>query len=110
VPAIPERRARLDLERRLETHRKDRWPALKEARVRFHAPYAHIEATMPEGYDQPLFRLHWTGHRDNKWHFAVWLASKDGYERSVLPSGSLVGTVEEAMDCSCGLYLIDASA
>ena len=42
--AIPER-ARLELERRLEAHRKDRWPQLKEARVRFHAPYAYVEAT-----------------------------------------------------------------
>jgi len=30
--AIPER-ARLELERRLEAHRKDRWPALKEAKA-----------------------------------------------------------------------------
>ncbi len=107
--ATPER-ARLELERRLEAHRKDRWPTLKEARIRFHAPYAYVEATLPDGYDQPLFRLRWTGHRDNKWAFAVWLASKDGYEQSVLPSGSLVGTVEEAMDCACGLCLNDANA
>jgi len=40
----------------------------------------------------------------------AWLASKDGYEASVLPSGALVGTVEEAMDCACGLYLNDISA
>ncbi len=107
--AIPTR-ARLELERRLEAHHKDRWPALKEARVRFHAPYAYVEATMPDDYDQPLFRLRWTGHPQQKWAFAIWLASKDGYEKSVLPSGSLVGTVEEAMDSACGLYLGDISA
>ena len=107
--AIPER-ARLELERRLEAHRKERWSMLQEARVRFHAPYAYIEATMPEGYDQPLFRLRWTGHPHQKWAFAIYLASRDGYENSVLPSGALVGTVEEAMDCACGLYLNDPSA
>jgi len=107
--AIPER-ARLELERRLEEHRKDRWPELKEARVRFHAPFAYVQATMPDGYDQELFRLRWTGNRDGKWAFAIWLASKDGYENSVLPSGLRVGTVEEAMDCACGLYLGDISA
>ena len=107
--AIPDR-ARSDLERRLEAHRQSRWPQLTEARVRFRNPFAYVEATLPDGYDQPLFRLRWTGNRENKWAFAVWLASKDGYENSVLPSGMLVGTVEEAMDCACGLYLNDPSA
>ncbi len=60
--------------------------------------------------DQPLFRLCWTGHPQHKWAFTLWLASKDGYERSVLPSGLLVGTVEEAMDGACGLYLARISA
>jgi hypothetical protein len=107
--AIPDR-ARSDLERRLEAHRRSRWPQLTEASVRFRNPYAYVEATLPDGYDQPLFRLRWTGNRENKWAFAIWLASKDGYENSVLPSGLLVGTVEEAMDCACGLYLNDPSA
>jgi hypothetical protein len=56
------------------------------------------------------FRLRWTGHPQHKWTFAIWLASKDGYENSDLPSGSLIGTVEEAMDFACGLYLGDISA
>lgn len=106
---IPDR-AKSDLERRLEAHRQSRWPQLTEARVRFRSPYAYVEATLPDGYDQPLFRLRWTGNRENKWAFAVWLASKDGYEESVLPSGMRVGTVEEAMDCACGLYLDDPGA
>jgi hypothetical protein len=63
-----------------------------------------VAATMPDGYDQPLFRLRWTGAAD-RWGFAIWLASKDSYEESVLPSGSFTGTVEEALDCACGLYL-----
>ncbi|HVC71606.1 MAG TPA: hypothetical protein VNC61_15230 [Acidimicrobiales bacterium] len=93
-------RAKSDLERRLEAHRQSRWPQLTDARVRFRNPYAYVEATLPDGDDQPLFRLRWTGNRDNKWAFAIWLASKDGYENSVLPNGLRVGTVEEAMDCA----------
>jgi hypothetical protein len=46
----------------------------------------------------------------NQWGFAVYLASKDGYEDSVLPSGWPVGTAEEALDCACGLYLNDPTA
>jgi hypothetical protein len=107
---IPER-ARLELERRLDEHRDRRWPELKDLRVRFRGNYAYVEATLPDGYDQPLFRLGWTGGRDRpRWAFAIWLASKDGYEVSVLPSGSFTGTAEEAMDCACGLYLGDPSA
>jgi hypothetical protein len=105
---IPER-ARLELQRRLEAHRHRRWPQLEATRVRFHSPYAYVETTMPDGYDQPLFRLRWTNNRD-RWAFAIWLASTHGYQQSVLPTGSFVGTVEEAMDCACGLYLNDISA
>jgi hypothetical protein len=82
-------RARLELERRLEAHRKDRWPTLKEARIRFHAPYAYVEATLPDGYDQPLFRLRWTGHRDNKWAFAV--SGQQGRLRAISPVQWLAG-------------------
>src|SRR5438128_269426 len=34
----------------------------------------------------PLFGLRWVGPHD-LWGFAIYLASKDGYEESVLPSG-----------------------
>lgn len=102
-------RARADLTARLQAHRRRRWPQLKDARVRFRASYAYVEATLPDGYDQPLFRLRCTDNR-GRWAFAIWLASKDGYEQSVLPSGPLVGAVEEAMDCACGLYLNDIRA
>jgi hypothetical protein len=108
MPAVPAR-ARLELERRLEAHIKQRWPELGELQLRFRGTYAYVEAAMPDGYDQPLFRLEWKGRPDT-WGFAVWLASKDGYEKSVLPSGAFVGTPEEAMNCACGLYLGDASA
>jgi hypothetical protein len=108
VAAIPERR-RAELTARLHAHRRRRWPQLEDARVRFRSPFAYIDATMPDGYDQPLFRLRWVNNRD-RWAFAIWLASKDRYENSVLPSGAFVGTIEEAMDCACGLYLNDISA
>jgi hypothetical protein len=42
--------------------------------------------------------------------FAISLASTDGYQDSVLPSGLPVGTPEEALDCACGLYLTDPAA
>jgi hypothetical protein len=107
---IPER-ARLELERRLDEHRDRRWPELKDLRVRFRGNYAYVAATLPDRCDQSLFRLRWTGGRDRqRWAFAIWLASKDGYEVFVLPSGSSTGIAKEAMDCACGFYLADPSA
>jgi hypothetical protein len=44
------------------------------------------------------------------WGFAVYLASRDGYQDSVLPSGLPVGSPQEALDCACGLYLDDPNA
>jgi hypothetical protein len=105
---IPERQ-RSDLVHRLEAHRKSRWPELGELSVRFHSPFAYVEAELPEGYVSPLFRLKWVGSRD-LWAFAIYLASRDEYERSVLPDGRLTGSPEMAMDCACGLYLGDPTA
>ena len=105
---IPER-ARADLTTRLDAHRRHRWPQLKAVKVRFRAAFAYVEGSLPDGNDQPLFRLRWTNNRD-RWGFAIWLASKDGYEDSVLPSGSFTGSPEEAMDCACGLYINDITA
>ena len=47
---------------------------------------------------------------DDRWGFAVYLYSREGYEESVLPTGLPEGTPEEALDCACGLYLNDPSA
>jgi len=42
--------------------------------------------------------------------FAIHLASTNGYQDSLLPSGLPVGTPEEALDCARGLYLADPTA
>jgi len=44
------------------------------------------------------------------WGFAVYLASRDGSQDSVLPSGLPAGTPEEALACACGLHLADPTA
>jgi hypothetical protein len=40
-----------------------------------------------------------------RWGFAIYLASKDGYEVSALPTGVFSGAPEDALDTACGLYL-----
>jgi hypothetical protein len=74
--------------------------------VRFRANFAYVDGEIADGEIIPLCRLRYGGSA-SRWGFAVYLASKDGYEDSVLPSGSFAGAPEEALDCACGLYLSD---
>ena len=55
---------------------------------------------------QRLCRLHYSGYANNE-GFAIYGASHDDYEDSYLPTGTPVGTAEDALDCACGLYLND---
>lgn len=89
---------------RLSDRARQRWPALTRVHVRHHGPFAYISGELSDGTTLPLCRLCYSGYA-NRWGFAIWLASKNGCENSVLPSGYLLGTTEEALDCACGLYL-----
>ena len=64
---------------------------------------------LPDGDTMPLMRLRYGGSAA-RWGFAIYLASKDGYEDSVLPTGDLAGAPEDALDTACGLYLGDPTA
>jgi hypothetical protein len=44
------------------------------------------------------------------WGFPIYLASKGGYQDSVLPTGHMAGSPEDALDTACGLYLADPTA
>lgn len=101
--------ARSALSRRLEARRQQRWPELSKLAIRYRDLFAYIEGTTSEDDSLPLFRLRYLGSPDD-WGFAVYLASKDGYEDSFLPRGSFSGAPEEALDCACGLYLNDVTA
>jgi hypothetical protein len=57
----------------------------------------------------PLCRLRYGGSA-NSWGIAIYLASRDGYEHSILPTEHTAGTPEEALDSACGLYLNDPTA
>jgi hypothetical protein len=107
--AIPDG-ARRALSRQLEERRRQRWPALRDLQVRYRAGFAYVSgATGDEETPLPLFRLRYLGS-PNEWGFAIYLASKEGYEDSVLPAGRFTGTPAEALDCACGLYLNDVFA
>ena len=105
--AIPEP-ARRALQRRLDQHRQQRWPKLHDLAIRYRGDFAYLTGTTTEG-DLPLCRLRYLRSAE-EWGFAAYLASKDGYEDSILPHGSFTGTPEAALDCVCGLYLGDITA
>lgn len=108
MPTPPES-TKSSLSHRVHARARERWPALTHLNVRFRGGFAYINGDLPDGTTQPLCRLRYAGYA-NQWGFAIYLASKDKYEDSYLPSGSPAGTAEEALDCACGLYLTDPSA
>jgi hypothetical protein len=107
--ATPPQSTKDSLRQRLATHARQRWPALADVDVRFRGAFAYVNGHLADETVLPLCRLRYGGYA-NLWGFAIWLASKDGYEDSILPSGQTAGTAEEALDCACGLYLNDPTA
>ena len=106
--AIPDNTRRL-LARRLDTHRQQRWPNLAELSIRFRGDFVYLTSTDLTGDPMLLCRLTYKKNVE-LWGFAIYLASRDAYENSILPNGRLTGTPEQALDCACGLYLNDPTA
>jgi hypothetical protein len=92
------------LRQRLNEYARGHWPQLREVQIRYRAGFAYIDGLLPDGNVQPLCRLRFTGVL-HTWGFALYLASRDGYQDNVLPSGLPFGSPEEALDCACDLYL-----
>ena len=65
-----------------------------------------VTGRLTDGDTLPLMRLR-DGGSAARWGFAIYLASKDGYEDSVLPTGVFAGAPEDAVDTACGHYLGD---
>ncbi|MEV0293802.1 hypothetical protein [Nocardia sp. NPDC050710] len=104
--AAPPESTKTSLRQRLAAHVADRWPQLAHVHVRYHGPFAYVTGELADGTRLPLMRLRYTGSATT-WGFAIYLASRDRYENSILPNGWPAGTPAEALDCACGLYLND---
>jgi hypothetical protein len=102
--ATPPESTKASLSQRLHTRAATRWPQLAELHIRHRGAFAYIEGQLPDGESIPLMRLRYAGSATH-WGFALYLASKDGYEDTLLPTGTFTGTPEEALDCACDLYL-----
>jgi hypothetical protein len=106
---IPPESTKISLDQRLREHARARWRALSDISVRHRGGFAYVTGHLADGTTLPLCRLRYGGYA-NRWGFAIYLASRNGYEDSTLPSGLPIGTAEEALDCACGLYLNDPTA
>ena len=109
MPKNPPESMQHHLRVRLNEHAKTRWPALERVEVRFRAGFAYVDGIETDGQVLKLCRLRFHGAL-HTWGFAIYLASRDGYEDNFLPSGRPSGSPEEALDCACGLYLGDPTA
>ena len=100
----PPESTKASLTSRLNDHARDGWPSLECVDVRWRSNFAYIDGRRPDGTTTKLCRLRYNGSA-HLWGFAIYRASHDDYEDSYLPTGSLAGTAEEALDCACSLYL-----
>ncbi len=107
--AKPPESTKISLRQRLAARARERWPELADITVRWHGAFAYVSGQLPDGMTLPLFRLRYVDSAST-WRFAIYRASHDDYEDSILPSGYPVGTPQEALDCACGLYLNDPTA
>ena len=100
---------RRSLDSRLGEHARQHWPDLAAVKLRFRSNFAYVDGMVTEGPTIPLCRLRYGGSA-SLWGFAIYRASHDDYEDSILPAGYPAGTPQEALDCACGLYLNDPTA
>ena len=93
----PPASTKTSLTQRVTARARDRWPALAEVVVRFRGQFAYLDAQLPDGQVMPLCRLRYGGSASS-WGFAIYLASHDKYEESLLPSGYPVGSPQEVIE------------
>ena len=107
--AKPPDSTKISLRQRLAARARERWPQLAGITIRHRGEFAYVAGQLPDGTALPLMRLRYTGSAAHS-GFAVYRASHDDYDNSLLPTGLPFGTPQEALDCACALYLGDATA
>jgi hypothetical protein len=75
----------------LDFYASQRWPQLEEVTVTWRGSFGYVTGHLPGGEEFPLCRLRYLGLSE-QWGFGLYQASTDGYEDSILPTGSFTGT------------------
>jgi hypothetical protein len=76
----PPESTRISLSQRLRERARERCPARTEVNVRHRGGFAYVSGELADGTTLPLRRLRYGGYA-NQWGFAIYLASRDGYQR-----------------------------
>ena len=108
MPKVPES-TKASLAYKLHARARERWPQLADVDVTHRAGLAYVTAITTDGEQLRLCRLRYGGSA-SIWGFAIYRASHNDYQPSMLPSGATAGSPEEALDTACGLYLGDPTA
>jgi hypothetical protein len=82
--AKPHESTKTSLRQRLAARARERWPQLSGITVRWRGEFAYIAGQLPGGTTLPLMRLRYAGSATT-WGFAIYRASHDDYEGSILP-------------------------
>lgn len=77
----------LSLEARLDERARAAWPQLQRLHVRHRGAFAYVEAELADSERVKLMRLRYSG-AVGRWGFALYLASNERYEDSLLPAGT----------------------
>ncbi|MGH3903952.1 MAG: hypothetical protein ACRDTE_07175, partial [Pseudonocardiaceae bacterium] len=99
---VPSARLKTHLAGHLDFHASQRWPQLEEVTITWRGGYGYVTGHPPGDEQLPLCRLRYLGS-DTDWGFALYQASSESYDDTLLPDGSPSGTPEQALDCALGL-------
>ena len=102
---IPSRALKDHLEGSLDHYASQAWPQLEEVTIRWRGSYGYLVGHLPDD-DLPLARLEYLGD-PQRWGFALYQASTENYQETVLPSGQWTGTPNEVLDCACAVHLAE---
>jgi hypothetical protein len=103
---VPSQQVRTAVTERIIAHVAQGWPHLGEPVVRHRGKFCYVGTVLPGSEEPtPILRLRYQGSAD-RWAIAIYMASKERYIESELPShaGAATGTPEEGIDHTFILY------
>jgi hypothetical protein len=103
---VPSQQVRTAVTQRIIAHVAQGWPHLGEPVVRHRGKFCYVGTVLPGSEEPtPILRLRYQGSADS-WAIAIYMASKERYTESELPtaSGATTGTPEEGIDHTFVLY------
>ena len=106
---VPPAGLKTSLAGHLDVYASQRWPQLEEVAIGWRGGYGYVTGYLPDDESIPLCRLRYLGS-ETEWGFALYQASTETYQDTLLPDGSPTATPEQALDCALGLYLASPTA